>query len=111
MQRFYSSWIAAAGESLIAPVEQGLHNNSTYLTNGFRGSILRAAKKTEDAVLCGINSTEILIDHVRVYSNGTHATVLARLNDHVIRILLLRNERDFWRIDEVECPRTTITID
>lgn len=105
--RFYTEWITLSAGSSTAPVAQGLHTKSMYVTESFGHEVERAFVRGSDAVLCGISDPDVVeIDMMRINEKDTNATVFARVRGTVLHIILTRDELGWWRIDEVDCPNS-----
>ena len=105
VERFYETWMVAAASDRNAPVAQGLHTKSVYVTEGFREDIAREAGKGRDAVLCGLPVPfTVEIDDVRVNKARTTANVFMRAGDQELMVHLQRDNLKWWRINEVDCP-------
>jgi hypothetical protein len=105
VERFYGSWIKARAEGPNAPIEAGLHEKSTYVTEDFAHTIASAAERGKDAVLCGALPTGFTAQEAKVNEERNIAGVRFTVGTTSARAVLTRDERKFWRIDEVDCPR------
>lgn len=102
-QRFYDAWIESAD-----PVAQGLHRKSTYVTKDFGIMVDRAANRDEDAVLCGTPTSMLVLDEPRVHADDTQASIRVSSDTAEFYVILIRDERGWWRLDEVDCREPTI---
>lgn len=102
-QRFYESWIKSPD-----PVAKGLHRKSTYVTKDFGTMVDRAVSRGEDAVLCGTETTMLILDEPRIHSNDQQASIRASSDTAEFFVILVRDDRGWWRLDEVDCREPTI---
>lgn len=105
VNRFYDSWIAALTDSK-GPIEQRLHEKSTYVTEEFGRTVARENERGRDAVLCGATEpVNYYALRARQSEDGSRASVDFMVNDTEGHAVLERDSRGWWRISEVDCPK------
>lgn len=106
VERFYTAWIASqnlAGNTG-APYQDGLHENSTYVTSRFGSTMESLRDEKFDPVTCGyLPPQSFEIDQVQEQKNASGVTVVFYTNDSIGRVMMTRDEKGWWRIDEVDC--------
>lgn len=104
VERFYGSWRAALTDGSNGPIAQGLHKKSTYVTETFGNEVARAHEKGQDAVLCGTTDFDNFgIEQSVIREDGSSATVMFLTKQAVGHVILVPDEKGWWRIDEVDC--------
>jgi hypothetical protein len=103
-ERFYRSWLDAlknGGD----PLKEGLQHKSTYVTDTFAQEVDHLAKQGHDGVLCtGTQPKNFVLEATALNKDGIHASidfVADGTNGHIV---LARDMRGWWHIDEVDCP-------
>lgn len=108
VERFYTTWIEAqnAAGNMEAPYEEGLHEKSTYVTSRFASTMESLREEKYDPVTCGYLPPQTFeVDQVQEQKNSTGATVLFYTDSSIGRVLMVPDEKGWWRIDEVDCVK------
>lgn len=103
--RFYSSWIDALREGPNVPIERNLHAQSTYVTESFTRTVTRNVEQGRAPVICQSTApASFTTDPAVIAEDGQRAAVTFRADTLTGRAVLVRDDRGWWRIDEVDCP-------
>ena len=102
-QRFYEAWIKSPD-----PVGKGLHRRSTYVTKDFGTMVDRAVSRGQDAVLCGTPTATLVLDEPRIHPDDMQASIRVSSDTAEFFVILVRDQRGWWRLDEVDCREPTI---
>jgi undecaprenyl pyrophosphate phosphatase UppP len=101
---FYQSWLTALEKAPPSPIERNLHTKSTYVTSLFGVSVSSAAAKGMDQVLClGTTPGSFSLSPATITTAGDRAVARFSADSASGRVLLITDERGWWRIDEVDC--------
>ncbi len=104
VERFYTAWADAERAQAGGATKDRLHERSTYVTQGFSTYVTREAERGRDGVLCGPVPSSVSYRSAAVSSDGTRASVDVQLDDRRTHVVLARDEKEWWRIDEIDCP-------
>lgn len=101
---FYDQWIDAARVSAATPLARTLHERSTYVTDAFGNSINQITARGTDGVLClGKAPESFVLAPGRISEDGVRAAVRFTADGAEGRAVLIKDEKGWWRIDEVDC--------
>lgn len=101
---FYDQWIDAARVSAATPLARTLHERSTYVTEAFGASINQISARGTDGVLClGKAPESFTLAPGRISEDGVRAAVRFTADGARGRAILIKDDKGWWRIDEVDC--------
>ena len=102
--RFYGNWVQAARNAPPTPIEKNLHTKSIYVTESFGITVSNAAERGYDPVLClGTAPQNFAIEPAHVSNEGDRAAARFTADGAEGRIVMITDDRGWWRIDELDC--------
>jgi hypothetical protein len=110
VERFYGNWIdvVRAGDN---PVEQGIHTKSVYVTEDFGRAVARTHEQGRDGVMCIDHApTTFTVQEAKINSAKNRAGVDFVADGVEGHVVLITDEKGWWRISEVDCPKVTPSV-
>ena len=101
---FYKEWIRVAEHTDGTPLEKDLHARSTYVTQDF-AVVADKADATWDPVVCSTEkASDVYIEPMKVDETRANVDVFIDGASEAVRVILIKDDRGWWRIDEIDCP-------
>ena len=104
---FYNEWSERASVDIEKPYNERLHERSTYVTPTF-GKVVADKHEDGDAitdpVLCLATPPEALaVETISEKEDYAAVAVIEENGGRFARAVLTKDERGWWRIDEIDC--------
>lgn len=102
---FYNEWSEQAGVQADKPLANKLHERSTYVTPALAQAVNNEyAKTAQDPILCAATPPEsISVELLSEKENYASVAVFDTDGPRFARAVLTRDDKGWWRIDEVDC--------
>ncbi len=105
VERFYGNWIDVL-KTGANPVDRDIHTESVYVTEGFSREVTRAHEQGRDGVVCLDHApATFTVKEAKINANQDRAGVDFVADEVRGHVVLVTDEKGWWRISEVDCPK------